>query len=81
MRRLSKHHKASNFFLFGEGVRWNIFFPLVHKAFPMCSHHFPMESLSGAQRVPQIPRLLPKTFLIAPQICPLWFAKVQLSCI
>jgi len=68
MGRLSGHHKGSNFFLFGEGGGVRLFFPLVPNVFPMCSHHFPMGSLSGSQRVLLIPTLFPKTFLIAPWV-------------
>ncbi len=63
------------FFSFWGGVGWDYFFPLVPNAFLMCSHHFRMGSLSGFQRVLQIPRLLPKTFPIAPRICPYGLPK------
>ncbi len=40
-------------------------FPLVPDVFPSCSHEF----LSAYQMVTQVPKLLPKTFPIAPQMC------------
>jgi hypothetical protein len=66
-------------FSFWGGGAVRLFFPVVVNAFPMCSHHFPVGSLSGSQRVLQIPRLFPKTFLTAPQICPIYELKRWMS--
>jgi hypothetical protein len=39
-------------------------FPLVPNVFPSCS-----------QKIPQIPKLFPKTFTMSPQNYPIWFAQ------
>ncbi len=58
--------QGSSFFLFGGGGLERYFFVFFHvpNVFPMCSHH-----------VPQVPKLFPKTFPIAHQFYPIWFAQ------
>ncbi len=62
---MRRHSMDSVFFCLAEGRgRLFLFFPLFPNVFSSCSH-----------RVPQVLKLFPKTFPIAPQLYPLWFAQ------
>jgi hypothetical protein len=65
MQSMRRHSMDSVFFCMAEGRgRLFLFFPLFPNVFPSCSHG-----------VPQVPKLFPKTFPIAPQLYPIWFAQ------
>ncbi len=57
--------RCVHFFFQGEG---GLDFFFLVTLFPMCSHHVP-------KRNPQVLKLFPKTFPIAPQIYLTWFAQ------
>jgi hypothetical protein len=61
MQSIRRHSMDSVFFCLAEGGGgYFCFFPCSQ----MCSHG-----------VPQVPKLFPKTFPIAPQLYPIWFAQ------
>jgi hypothetical protein len=64
MQLMRRHSMDSIFFCLARGGgRLFLFVLLFPNVFPSCSHE-----------VPQVPKLFPKTFPIAPQLYPIWFA-------
>lgn len=72
------HSRGVQFFPFWKGGvgRWGKgSFPF----FTMCSHHVLIRLLLSSQRIPQVPKLFPKMFPIAPLFDLLWFAQSSTS--